>query len=106
MYTSTETAAVRAYRGYRWLIENGPTYQLNVNHINPATLDVDSHRACPLAQASNGHTYGLVLARVRGVYDDPTWALDHGFCARDPYDSEPLNVAWQRLVRPVEQVAA
>jgi hypothetical protein len=82
----------RAGRGYRWLQEYGPRYDLDVNRLHEANghpvtyLDASSAYACPLAFCnfganwSVGSPYSQVIARLRLSGSTlPEFLTSHGF---------------------------
>ena len=91
-----EPPQVRVGRGYNWLTNHGPSFGLDVNLINPATLDIADIRQCVLGQAS-GATFGKAMA-ITNHSSDFEWAVSHGFMWTGFNDGNELNKAWRQLL--------
>ena len=97
------TEALRRVRlGYAWIREHGQPFDLDVDRLDPTSLDMRSGDDCALCQAADGGYYGHVLdalmvgeaiqsASISGDHvPGSLWGCKHGFSTYDP-DSTYLD---------------
>jgi hypothetical protein len=93
----------RAAKGFAWIAVEGPKYGLDVNRLDPETLDLGDPTACALAQAVGGTFSDAAIAI--GLYDaergNRPWLIEHGFYGTpDGFVAEyrRLTEAWIAMI--------
>lgn len=109
----TTVLRIRAARGWNWIDQHGTTYQLDLDRVNVARLNMTNNERCILGQAyygtlRNGFSDGFQEVLKALVEVEPTklakWLVDHGFdLVQNPADNtgdtwDRLRMAWIELL--------
>jgi hypothetical protein len=78
-----DVALARAERGYQWLVNKGPLYDLDVNRIKVDGLNMAHPSACSVSQASSRSNYNHLSRAVQGwrpeFWVKYRWGVPNGF---------------------------